>query len=61
MARRTRSECFCAGVSVNTSSMNDFDRDNYLSKLRNELGLPCVDPVATGMSPIANFMLKYAS
>jgi len=61
MARRVRSSCFCAGVSVNTSNMNDFDRDNYLSKLQNELGLPCVDPVATGMSPIANFLLKYAS
>jgi len=59
MARLTRSQCFCAGVSVNTSSMNDFDRDNYLSRLRSELGLPCVDPVATGMSPIASFMLKY--
>jgi len=61
MARRTRARCFCAGVSVNTSMMNDFDRDNYLSKLQNELGLPCVDPVAIGMSPIANFLLKYAS
>jgi uncharacterized NAD-dependent epimerase/dehydratase family protein len=61
MARRVRSTCFCAGVSVNTSNMNDFDRDNYLSKLQSELGLPCVDPVATGMSPIANFLLKNAS
>jgi len=60
MARRLRSQCFCAGVSVNTSSMNDFDRDIYLSKLQSELGLPCVDPIATGMSPIANFLLKYA-
>ena len=41
--------------------MNDFDRDNYLSKLQSELGLPCVDPIAIGMSPIANFLLKYAS
>lgn len=61
LARRVRSQCFCAGVSVNTSSMNDFDRDNYLSKIQNELGLPCVDPVATGMSPIANFLLKHTS
>ena len=60
MARRMRKQCFCAGVSVNTSSMNDFDRDNYLSGLQKELGLPCVDAVATGMSPIANFLLKYA-
>jgi uncharacterized NAD-dependent epimerase/dehydratase family protein len=61
LARRTRPACFCAGVSVNTSNMNDFDRDNYLSKLQSELGLPCVDPVAIGMSPIATFLLKYAS
>ena len=61
MARLTRKQCFCAGVSVNTSMMNDFERDNYLSKLQSDLGLPCVDPVATGMSPIANFLLEYAS
>jgi len=60
MARLTRSQCFCAGVSVNTSKMNDFDRDNYLSGLQSELGLPCVDPIATGMSPIASFLLKHA-
>jgi uncharacterized NAD-dependent epimerase/dehydratase family protein len=61
MARRTRPTCFCAGVSVNTSNMSDFDRDNYLSKLQSDLGIPCVDPIATGMSPIANFMLKHTS
>jgi len=61
MARRTNPKCFCAGVSVNTSSLSDFERDNYLSKLQSELGLPCVDPLATGMSPIANFLLKYAA
>ena len=60
MARLTRSQCFCAGISVNTSSMNDFDRDMYLSRLQSDLGLPCVDPVATGMSAIAHFLLKYA-
>ena len=61
MARRTRRSCFCAGVSINTSSLSDFDRDMYLSKMQQHLGLPCVDPVATGMSPIANFLLQHAS
>jgi uncharacterized NAD-dependent epimerase/dehydratase family protein len=61
MARRTRPTCFCAGVSINTSKMDDFERDNYLSKMQSDLGLPCVDPIATGMTPIANFLLKYAS
>jgi uncharacterized NAD-dependent epimerase/dehydratase family protein len=60
MARRMRKECFCAGVSINTSKMDDFERDHYLSRVRDNLGLPCVDPVATGMTPIANFLLKYA-
>lgn len=61
LARRTRRECFCAGVSVNTSTLGDFERDRYLSNLQANLGVPCVDPVATGMSPIANFLLEYAS
>jgi len=60
-ARRTRPGCFCAGVSVNTSAMNDFERDAYLGKLQDHLGIPCVDPVATGMTSVAQFMLKHAT
>ena len=60
LARLTRRGCFCTGVSVNTSGMSDLERDTYLGKLQADLGLPCVDPVATGMSPIASFMLKHA-
>lgn len=60
LARRTRPRCFCAGVSINTSKMDDFARDAYLDKLQHELGLPCVDPIAIGMTPIANFLLKHA-
>lgn len=61
LARRSRPQCFCAGISVNTSTMTDVERDGYLGKLQDHLGLPCVDPVAIGMTPIANFLLKYAS
>jgi uncharacterized NAD-dependent epimerase/dehydratase family protein len=61
MARRTRPTCFCAGVSINTSNMTNFEHDNYLSKMQSDLGLPCIDPIAIGMTPIANFLLKYAS
>jgi uncharacterized NAD-dependent epimerase/dehydratase family protein len=60
MARLIRKQCFCAGVSVNTSQMDDLQRDNYLSGLQDRLGIPCVDPIATGMTPIANFLLRYA-
>lgn len=61
MARRTNAQCICAGVSVNTSMLSDFERDNYLSKLQSELSLPCTDPIAIGMTPIANFLLKNIS
>lgn len=61
LARRGSPGCFCAGVSVNTSGMSDFERDAYLGKLQDHLGIPCVDPVAIGMTPVANFMLKQTS
>jgi uncharacterized NAD-dependent epimerase/dehydratase family protein len=61
LARRTNPRCFCAGVSVNTSGMDDLARDSYLSGLQSDLGIPCVDAVATGVSPIVNFLLKVAS
>ncbi len=60
LAKITRPRCFCAGVSINTSKLDDFARDAYLGELQNKLGLPCVDPIATGMTSIANFLLKYA-
>lgn len=60
LARRTNPRCFCAGVSVNTSSMTDFEREGYLGKMQDHLGIPCVDPVATGMTPVANFLLKHS-
>ncbi len=60
-ARRMRKDCFCAGVSINTSSMSDLDREMYLSRMQQHLGLPCVDPVATGMTPIADFLLRNAT
>lgn len=58
MARRTSPRCFCAGVSVNTSSLDDFERERYLANLQNSLAIPCVDPIAVGMSPVANFLLQ---
>ena len=56
-ARLTNPDCFCAGISVNTSMLGATKRDDYLATLRARYGLPVVDPVATGMRPIARFML----
>ncbi len=61
LARRVNARCICAGVSVNTSTLSDFERDAYLGELQAHLNLPCVDPIATGMSPIANFLLEHVT
>lgn len=60
-ARLTNPDCLCAGVCVNTSSMHENDRAAYLSGLQEQLGIPAVDPVATGVGPIADFLLEKVS
>ena len=48
----TNKDIRCVGISINTSSLADDERDAYLAKTADEYGLPCVDPVATGVDPI---------
>lgn len=57
-AKITNPNCIWAGISVNTSSLDDTQRHSYLGDLENKYGLPCVDPVATGMAKIADFLLE---
>lgn len=44
----------CVGVSINTSSLSDDERQAYLKKTEAEVGLPCVDPMKTGVGPIVD-------
>ena len=46
----------CVGISVNTSSLPEDERQGYLDDLSNKHGLPCVDPVATGVGPIVDYI-----
>jgi uncharacterized NAD-dependent epimerase/dehydratase family protein len=46
----------CAGISVNTSQMDESERERYLAALNEQYGLPCVDPVATGVGPIVDYI-----
>lgn len=55
-AHITNPACICAGICVNTSSMADAERRDYLAGLSEQSGLPCVDPLATGMAPVADFL-----
>lgn len=46
--RLTNPNIQCIGVSVNTSRLPEEERLPYLSRLSQELNLPCVDPLLTG-------------
>jgi uncharacterized NAD-dependent epimerase/dehydratase family protein len=54
--RVTNANIRCAGVSVNTSAMDADDRESHLRELSELTGLPCVDPVATGVGPIVDYL-----
>lgn len=57
-ARVTNPECVCAGISINTSGLHEKDRADYLADLHRQHSLPVVDPVATGIAPVADFLLE---
>jgi uncharacterized NAD-dependent epimerase/dehydratase family protein len=54
----TNPNCVWAGVSLDTSTMPDEQRHGYLADVAGKYGLPCADPVATGMADIADFLLE---
>lgn len=58
-ARVTNPECVCVGISVNTSMLNGESRAAYLEDLEVRHGIPAVDPIATGMRPIADFLQEH--
>lgn len=46
----------CVGICVNTSSLSDTERTQYLESLSKRTGLPCVDPLKGGTGPIIAHM-----
>ena len=44
------------GVSVNTSSLDAAERSDYLARVAEETGLPCVDPIAVGVEPLVDHL-----
>jgi len=42
------------GISVNTSTLSEEERQPYLDELAARYNLPCVDPVATGVGPLVD-------
>ncbi len=53
-ARLTNREVRAVGVSVNTTNLDPTERLDYLARVSGEMGLPAVDPIATGVGPIVD-------
>lgn len=58
LAQVTNPDCIWAGISMNTSILADAERHGFLADTSGKYGLPCVDPVATGMADIADYLLE---
>jgi uncharacterized NAD-dependent epimerase/dehydratase family protein len=53
-ARLTNPQARFVGVAMDTSRLSAGDRAATLAEAEDELGLPCVDPVATGIGRIVD-------
>jgi uncharacterized NAD-dependent epimerase/dehydratase family protein len=56
----TNPDLRCVGIAVDTSRLTPAVRSELLERLAREHGLPCVDPIATGVAPIADRLLGLA-
>jgi uncharacterized NAD-dependent epimerase/dehydratase family protein len=53
-AQLTNPAARCVGVSVNTGALDAAAAKDYLRRTEDKIGLPCVDPVRTGMGAIVD-------
>ena len=56
-ARLTNPDVVCAGICVNTQALGEAEAEKVLAELGEAHGLPCVDPVRTGVEPIADRLI----
>jgi len=56
-ARMVVPEARFVGISLNTSGLPAEDRARVIAATADRFGLPCVDPVATGVEPIADALV----
>ena len=53
-ARLTNPDVVCAGLCINTQALGQAEAEALLDELGKAHGLPCVDPIRTGVGPIAD-------
>jgi uncharacterized NAD-dependent epimerase/dehydratase family protein len=56
-ARLTNPAARCVGVSVNTEALDDAAARDYLRRTEDKIGLPCTDPVRTGVGAIVDRLM----
>jgi len=52
----TNPDIQCIGISVNTAELSEKEREEYLRATADATGLPCVDPLVTGVGPLVDHM-----
>ncbi|HEX7720000.1 MAG TPA: DUF1611 domain-containing protein [Woeseiaceae bacterium] len=57
-AKLTNPEARFIGISLNTAGMTDAERQQMLDDVTQLTGLPAVDPIATGVAPLANALTE---
>ena len=57
-ARLTNPEARCIGLSINTAALPEDEAEQLLQDTGDRLGLPCVDPLRTGVAPLADRILR---
>ena len=53
-ARLTNPACVVAGFAINTKSLDDAAASKLFAEVEAEFGLPCVDPVRTGVAALVD-------
>ena len=61
MGQLTNPAIRCVGISVNTSNLPAHERVDYLARLSEETGLPCVDPLIDGCGAIVEYIKRIYS
>lgn len=56
LGRQVNPAMRCVGISANTQSLSDSERESYLAELSRKHGVPAVDPLVTGVGPIVSFL-----
>jgi uncharacterized NAD-dependent epimerase/dehydratase family protein len=56
-AQLTNPAVRCVGVAVNTGALDTATARDYLRQTEDKLGLPCVDPLRTGVGAVVDHLL----